>query len=76
MAFQIFTGDRKKLNEAHEFAEVMHQQNKKIDPTTGAINLSPWMRHISPHQIGYTITKFATKYAKEFTQVIKNNNKI
>ncbi|XP_075227318.1 putative cytochrome P450 304a1 isoform X2 [Lycorma delicatula] len=75
MAVYIFSGDRKPFKEAYEFADNMVKQNKKIDTTTGVINMTPWMRYFAPGPIGYTVTKFATRYAKTFVQNLIDEHK-
>lgn len=75
MAIQIYSGDRKPLPEAYEFGHIMAEQAKVIDATTGALNITPWMRHLFPSLIGYNVTKKATKYAKQFVDSLISNHK-
>lgn len=70
-----FAGDRKSFEKAYELSDELVKQAKVIDTTTGAMNMTPWMRYIAPGPIGFTTTKHAVKYLQNFVKVKFQTNK-
>lgn len=55
--------------ELHRFAMSTLLFQSAVDPTTGMINMTPWVRHFAPNASGYADCLQSNKEIKEFIGV-------
>ncbi|KAG8271844.1 hypothetical protein J6590_053759 [Homalodisca vitripennis] len=78
LALQVFLGTRlppPQYKRLREFVSNCYSFSRNLDPTTGTIGLTPWVRHFAPGFFGYTALVKLNGSIKEFIQEVTNEHK-
>ncbi|XP_046679471.1 probable cytochrome P450 304a1 isoform X1 [Homalodisca vitripennis] len=78
LALQVFLGTRMPpalYHKLREFAYYSYRFVRSLDPTTGAINITPWVRYFAPDFSGYNDLMKSNAYIKKFIQEMVQEHK-
>ncbi|XP_046679618.1 probable cytochrome P450 304a1 isoform X2 [Homalodisca vitripennis] len=78
LSLHIFLGTRMPPAQHHklrEFAYTAYKFLLAIDPTTGAINMTPWIRHLVPELSGFNDCMRSSDFIKQFIKALIEEHK-
>ncbi|KAG8335910.1 hypothetical protein J6590_057236 [Homalodisca vitripennis] len=78
LALQVFLGTRippSQYQKLKKFVSDCYCFSRNLDPTTGAIGLTPWVRHFAPGFFGFTSLVKSNDCIKEFIHEVTNDHK-